>query len=256
MDSKKFNLLSSRELFTEKKLFSVVIPCHNESKYINRLLDALENQTYPISMYEVIVVDNCSSDNTTELIWEFAQKTKIQLRLHHEYKLGVSYARNSGAKNSIGETIIFLDADNLVEPVFLENLSRMITTRGCIAGTFRTLPDSAVLKGSLVFWSLELIKSSIPRPFGKSFVRRDIFNCVKGFNPNIVLGENMEFLSRVKKQVEVNFEIFSHVNKPIYCSLRRFEKEGYLRVLLPWLLCYLGVKNFKYRTMFDLEKNE
>jgi glycosyltransferase involved in cell wall biosynthesis len=256
MNSVQLSLRTLSESLTGEVKFSIVIPCHDESRYVTRLLDSLENQTFPISMFEVIVVDNGSSDNMSEVIWSFAENTSLQLHFLHEYKLGVSRARNSGAKSSIGETIIFLDGDNLVEPHFLDNLSECMATKGCVAGTFRTLPDSPTWKGSFVFWALELIKCLIPRPFGKSFVRRDIFNHVNGFGDNIVLGENAEFLSRVKSLVKVNSEKFSHINKPIFCSLRRFEKEGYIAVLFPWLLSYLGVKGLYYRTMSSIVRSK
>lgn len=235
--------------------FSIIIPCHNEARFAPRLLKALENQTFPLAEFEVIIVDNNSSDNTAAVIWQFSEKTPLNLHMEHEYKLGVSNARNLGAHNSTGEMMVFLDADNLVPPDFLEHLENLMKSTGCIAGTFRSLPDTTDFKGSVVFWTLELIKCYLQRPFGKSFVRRDIFNRVNGFDEQIVLGENVDFLVRVKRQVRVNSGVFAHVRKPVLCSLRRFAKIGYVRILMPWLLAYVGVKRLRYRTMSSIEKH-
>lgn len=235
--------------------FSLVIPCHNEARYVPNLLAALEKQTFSLAEFEVIIVDNVSTDDTAEVIWKFAENTGLKMRMLHEYRLGVSNARNLGAHNSTGETLVFLDADNLVPPDFLSHLNELMKTTGCIAGTFRSLPDTIDFKGSAVFWTLELIKCYLQRPFGKSFVRRDIFNRVKGFDEEIVLGENVDFLVRVKKHVKVNDGIFAHVRKPVLCSLRRFAKIGYVQILIPWLLAYIGVKRLRYRTMSSIEKD-
>ena len=239
----------------QKPRFSIIIPCHNEEGYVLRLLIALENQTFPIGDFEIIVVDNNSSDKTAAVIWQFAEHTKLNLRMMHEYNLGVSKARNYGAQNSKGESMVFLDADNLVPIDFLDYLDDFMKTTGCIAGTFRVLPDENDWKGSFVFWILELIKCYFPRPFGKSFVRSDIFNYVNGFDENIVLGENVDLLIRIKKLVRANSKNFSHVRRPILCSLRRFTKTGYIRILIPWLIAYLGVKRLNYQTMSSIEKH-
>lgn len=246
--------LTNNQVRQTRLKFSIVIPCHNEDRYVPNLLTALEKQTFPLAEFEVIIVDNGSTDDTAEVIWKFAENTRLKLRMLHEYRLGVSNARNLGAHNSTGETLVFLDADNLVPPDFLSHLNELMRTTGCIAGTFRSLPDTADLKGYAVFWTLELIKCYLQRPFGKSYVRKDIFNRVNGFDENIVLGENVDFLVRVKKQVRVNSGVFSHVRKPVLCSLRRFAKIGYVRILMPWLLAYLGVKRLRYRTMASIEK--
>lgn len=246
-------VLSSSHARSPNPKFSIVIPCHNEAKYAPKLLQALENQTFPLTEFEVIVVDNNSSDNTAATIWRFAENTRLKLRMVHEHHLGVSNARNTGANDSSGETIVFLDADNLVSPNFLDNLKELMATNRCIAGTFKTLPDQSDLKGNFVFWALEIIKCHLHRPFGKSFVRRDIFHHVNGFNENIALGENVDFLTRVKKLVRDESEVFGHVRKPIFCSLRRFSKHGYMRILLPWLLAYLGFMRLRYRTMASID---
>ena len=219
------------------------------------LLAALEKQTFSLAEFEVIVVDNGSTDDTAEVIWKFAENTRLKLRMLHEYRRGVSNARNLGANNSTGETMVFLDADNLVPPDFLSHLNELMTTTNCIAGTFRSLPDTTDFKGSIVFWTLELIKCYLQRPFGKSFVHREVFKSVNGFDEKVVLGENVDFLVRVKKHVKINEGIFAHVRKPVLCSLRRFDKIGYVRILMPWLLAYLGVKWLRYRTMSSIEKH-
>ena len=234
--------------------FSVVVPCHNESGYIENLLHDLSRQTIGIDTFEVVVVDNNSSDNTNEVIWDFAcHMPEMNVRLVHEYQAGVSYARNAGARAAKGTTLIFLDADNRVRPNFLSEISYTMHEKNSAAGTIRTMPDVADARSMFVFWVLELIKVFLRRPFGKSFVNRRIYEKTGGYNEKVVLGENIDFLIRVKEIAKAEGKFFGHVKKPIYCSLRRFNKQGYVRVLGPWLVAYCGFFNLQYQTMTSIE---
>ncbi|WP_080410733.1 glycosyltransferase [Burkholderia ubonensis] len=236
--------------------FSVVVPCHNESGYIENLLHDLSIQTVDPSTFEVVVVDNNSTDNTNEVIWDFAcHMRKMNIRLVHEYQAGVSYARNAGARAAKGATLIFLDADNRVKPSFLSEISYTMHAKNSVAGTIRTMPDTADARAMFVFWVLELIKVIFRRPFGKSFVLRRIYEKTDGYDEKIVLGENTDFLVRVKSLAKAEGKKFGHIRKPIYCSLRRFNKQGYIRVLGPWLIAYCGFFNLRYQTMTAIKDN-
>ena len=85
-------------------LFSIVIPAHNEEKYIKKTLHSIKNQTY--QNYEVVVVTNGCTDKTEEII-----KRRAGERLKH-FSLNasnVSRARNYGASKAMGEILVFLD---------------------------------------------------------------------------------------------------------------------------------------------------
>ncbi|PTB20711.1 hypothetical protein C9I57_12900 [Trinickia symbiotica] len=234
--------------------FSVVVPCHNEAAYIGNLLHDLTKQTIGLQQFEVILVDNSSSDATSEVIWEFARGHKeLNVRLVHEYRMGVSRARNAGAAAAKGTTLVFLDADNRVSPTFLSGLSHHMHEKDSVAGTIRTLPDIADVRAFFVFWTLELIKMLLRRPFGKSYVHKSLYKDSGGYNERVALGENVEFLVRVKSLAKRNGRVFGHIRRPIYCSLRRFHKQGYFRILLPWLVAYCGFFSLQYQTMTSIE---
>ena len=237
-------------------MFSIVVPCLNEEHYIINLLAALECQDFGSDFFEVIVVDNNCTDNTVQAIWDYSFSSNLSLKLVHEYTPGVSIARNSGAKMTRGDVIIFLDADNLVKSDFLKKLSLYISNKKCSAGSIRTLPDCFSIKGWFVFIILEIIKIVLPRPFGKSFVERAVFSSSGGFDETVVLGENIVFLQNVKRIVKNNNGCFGHFSPAIKCSLRRFNKLGYIKILLPWFIAYLGNHSQKYNTMVDVNENK
>lgn len=105
-----------------KYRFSIIIPAFNVEKYITTALESVFNQTY--TNYEVIVIDDCSTDNTVQELEQY--KGKIKLIKNNE-NLASGGARNNGLDNSSGEYIIFLDADDhLYDENVLEKLNNLI----------------------------------------------------------------------------------------------------------------------------------
>ncbi|WP_277640134.1 glycosyltransferase family 2 protein [Wolinella succinogenes] len=97
-------------------LISVVIPMFNRSKTIKRCLDSVCSQTY--SNLEVIVVDDCSTDNSTDVVENYSDNRVRLVKL--EKNSGAQAARNNGILNANGEWIAFLDSDDTWEVQKLE----------------------------------------------------------------------------------------------------------------------------------------
>ena len=94
--------------------FSVIIPNYNSSKWINRLLDSIDNQTY--KDYEVIIIDDMSTDGSFEMIEErwlsnvsFMEKYSLFKNQVKRYNGG---SRNAGVEMAVGDYIIFIDCDD------------------------------------------------------------------------------------------------------------------------------------------------
>jgi len=96
----------------EKPLVSIVTPLFNASGYIEETIESVINQTY--QNWELIVVDDCSTDNSRELVKELAKKDKrIRLIESSENFGGPAKPRNIGIDNAKGDYISFLDADDV-----------------------------------------------------------------------------------------------------------------------------------------------
>jgi glycosyltransferase involved in cell wall biosynthesis len=92
-------------------LVSVIIPCYNYGHFLSETLDSLLSQTY--SCWECIIVNDGSTDNTEEVALTF-MKTDKRFRYIYQKNAGLSAARNMGIRNSQGDYIQFLDADDMI----------------------------------------------------------------------------------------------------------------------------------------------
>ena len=89
-------------------LVSIVVPTYNHSIYLKRALESIINQTY--ENWEVIVIDNHSTDNTFEVVANFKNNRIKYLQVHNKGIIAIS--RNIGIKSANGEWIAFLDSDD------------------------------------------------------------------------------------------------------------------------------------------------
>lgn len=115
---------------------SVVIPSFNSSSTIGRCLESILSSDY--RNYEIIVVDDLSCDNSCDVINGFPC---MLIRLDKHY--GTSKARNTGAMNSRGEFVFFIDSDCILKGDTLSIINRTITEVGkdvIIGGTYSTIP--------------------------------------------------------------------------------------------------------------------
>ena len=111
--------------------FSIIIPNYNKGQYIRECLDSVFNQDIEKDKYEVIVVEDGSTDNSLEIIKEYP------VRLFHTNRKRAGGARNVGIENAKGEYIIFLDSDDyLAEKNVLSKLDEKAINQDIIALPF------------------------------------------------------------------------------------------------------------------------
>lgn len=104
-------------------LISIIVPVYNVEDYLCECIDSICSQTY--QNLEIILVDDGSSDNCPKLCDEYALKD-CRIRVIHQSNQGLSAARNTGYKESNGTYIAFIDSDDKVSNMFIENLYRIL----------------------------------------------------------------------------------------------------------------------------------
>lgn len=103
----------------EKPKFSIIVPVYNTEKYLKRCLDSIRNQTF--KNYEVIIVNDGSTDNSSDII------SKYPFKIINQKNQGLSMARNNGVKESSGEYLIFLDSDDYIEKDLLREINNSLS---------------------------------------------------------------------------------------------------------------------------------
>ncbi len=109
-------------------MISVIISSYNRADYIINAIASLYNQTISKDRYEIIVVDNNSTDNTESLCRKYiAEHADANIRFLKESSQGSSYSRNAGARAASGDLLTFIDDDAVAFPDFLERITDFFT---------------------------------------------------------------------------------------------------------------------------------
>lgn len=107
---------------------SVIICTYNREKYIYNALKSIAEQEFPFSDYEIILVNNNSTDNTENICKDFERDyPQVDFRYFIETNQGLSYARNRGIKESLGDVLVFVDDDATVFDGYLKSIVDFFT---------------------------------------------------------------------------------------------------------------------------------
>jgi len=122
-------------------MISVIVCTYNREKLLVSCIDSLVKQDSHPGDYEIILVNNGSTDNTEQLcIKSIHEHPGLQIRYFLETKQGLSNARNRGIKESMGNIIAFIDDDAFADQHYIYNLKKDFRTSGIAAGGGKILP--------------------------------------------------------------------------------------------------------------------
>lgn len=102
---------------------SVIVPVYNVEQFLPRCIDSILTQTF--TDFELLLIDDGSKDNSGKICDEYAKKDE-RIRVFHKENRGVSFARNLGLYNAMGEWVAFIDSDDFIETNYLYNLIKLI----------------------------------------------------------------------------------------------------------------------------------
>lgn len=105
--------------------FSIIIPVYNMERYIKRCIDSVLKQNVSINEFEVIAIDDGSTDNSPYILDEYSSNYP-QVRVIHQENSGIGEAYRNGLSVASGEYICFVDSDDYVEESLLQDLSETI----------------------------------------------------------------------------------------------------------------------------------
>jgi len=190
-------------------VFSVVIPTYNRAGFILRTLESVWRQTYP--HFEIIVVDNCSTDNTATLLEPHIDAQRIRF-IKHDRNLERARSRNTGMSAATGDFVTLLDSDDLMYPTNLEDaaaFSQANPESRCFHNLFEFINRSHEVVYRPRFPNLHnQVKAIAQGNFMAcvgNFIHREIYTRYR-FNtdPEIIGGEDWDFWLRVLADYKVS----------------------------------------------------
>ena len=179
---------------------SVIVPVYNGAQYIRTSISSIINQDFSEN-YEIIVIDDGSTDNSLDIAYELLSKADIAYKLIHQRNSGASIARNHGIEVARGDYLVFVDSDDYILTNHLSELYNPKTdfslTQMAKKGSKSTVksfnyPEIPILAKDLIKMELQMI---IPEfSFCQLSYKRDlIINNNLEFDPKAVYGEDTQF---------------------------------------------------------------
>lgn len=192
---------------------SIIIPTYNRANYIGQTIKSALSQTY--SDYEIIVVDDGSTDNTKEVIAQYNGK----VRYFYQENKGPTVARNLGINKSSGEYIAFLDDDDMWLPEKLEKQVRVLDADpriGFVCCASYVIDDK---NNEMLIWkrNKELTKATFENLYERNFVynltvliREGCIKEVGGLDETLLVSADYDLWLRVAKKHE-----FYYIDEPL-----------------------------------------
>lgn len=210
--------------------YSIIVPAHNEEKYIEQTLTHLKTIDFPRQHYEVIVVENGSADKTYATAKKFEDE---HTRVYSRKTKGVSKARNFGYSKASPHSnwLVFLDADTLLKKNFLKELDNFLAGKhNLVCGTAEIWPTNKSKKALRWFRFYNMGHKLFHNSFSIQIMRADAFAKVK-YDETINIAEDQKILKDLRR----HGDFFFLETKQVETSTRRFDEVGWTKLFLKWM---------------------
>ena len=206
-------------------ILSIVVPAYNVEKYIERCLDSIVNQSSHSADYEVIIINDGSTDNTLDVIKRY-EKNYSHIILINRQNQGLSVARNNGMKEAKGDYVWFVDSDDWINEDAINEIRKAASSHpDVIALNYTSCGENVTASESTSFSSKQLSCAdgiSLLKEGFKIQAQFYIYNRLYLNKHNLrfypgIYHEDMEFTPRMLYFAES----ISFIDKPIYYFYKR-----------------------------------
>lgn len=206
---------------------SIIIPVLNEENAISKIIDYLLKIINPEFTKEIIVVDGGSTDKTLEILKSYAS-----IKVIHSLK-GRSVQMNAGAKNTTSEILYFLHCDTFPPKNFDAEISIKVQN-GNLSGCFKMKFDNNHIVLKVSQWFTQFNFQACRGGDQSLFVKRNLFEKLNGFNENLSIYEDNEFISRLYSDSK-----FVVIQKEVISSARKYHKNGVWKLQFHFLVIHI-----------------
>lgn len=226
-------------------IFSVIVPTYNRSNEISELLNSLVNQTLDDSFFEVIIVDDGSTDDTEKVVNNVIENSSINLRILKQNHKGPGEARNLGMQEAKGEYLLFIDSDCIADENWLASykirLEEETQKPAGFGGPDKVLPTFSPVQKAIDYSMTSFIttggirghsKKGISKYYPRSFnmgVRKDVYEKIGGMG-KLRHGQDIEFSHRILSTGEPVIK----VDDAVVYHKRRVSIKKFFRQVFNW----------------------
>jgi len=216
--------------------FSIVIPTYNRADFILNTLETVFSQKF--TDYEVIIVDNCSTDNTLELLQPLIDEGKVRF-IQHDKNYERAKSRNTGMKNAQGQYLTFLDSDDFMYPDNLQDAYDFIQQNPhskVFHNLYELVDEHKTLLHKYDFTPLNNPKKQIAHGNFLScigvFIHQEVYQQVSwDENPRLTGSEDYDFWLRVIAHFpnlgrinKINNGILEHSGRTVNTNVQQIDK--------------------------------
>ena len=218
---------------------SVVVPVYNAENIIERCVDSIVSNHY--DNLEVILVEDCSKDNSLEKCKKLSKKYNCVRYVNNEVNMGVSYTRNRGIYEATGDYTMFVDSDDWIDKDYINFFIDVLNDNPMALTICGYVNHDEKYNGRTdnVIWSntkknvsaklkpeLKTIydRTLLQQLWNKAFVTKIIQDNKLKFDESISIGEDLRFILEYIKVSEIQDVVF--INKPLYHYMR--DQDGSL----------------------------
>ena len=224
---------------------SVVICAYNRDYFLEKLVNSLMDQTYDKDLYEIIIIDNNSTDNTADIANKLINNNPVSIiRYYLETNQGLSFARNRGIRESVGRFIAFIDDDAYTTKHYIHNIcyafnlnDNFSAAGGKVIPVFESgkEPDwlSKYIEGVLakVDMGNSITKFSKKFPVGCNMIfRRELLEEIGGFNDAITFRSDEKYVFRRVKKLKKTIMYFPDIIVYHNIESKRTSREGVVKI--------------------------
>ncbi len=206
---------------------SIIIPVLNEEKSLPKLLDYLLEIQNPKIVKELLIVDGGSSDSTLEILKSYPSIIVLQS------EKGRAKQMNFGAKKATSTIHYFLHCDTFPPKNFDAEIIKQVQNRN-LSGCFKMKFDNNHIVLLISQWFTKFNHISCRGGDHSLFVERNLFEKLNGFNENLTIYEDNEFIKRLYKNSK-----FVVIQKSITTSARKYIKNGVWKLQFHFMMIHI-----------------
>ena len=210
-------------------LVSIIIPCFNCEKYIDKCLKSILNQTY--KNFEILLYNDGSSDGTLKILKEYEEQYDF-IKLYDQKNIGVSKTRNKSIFDASGDYIMFIDNDDYIESDYVETFVKNCFDNDIVIGGYLRINQENKILKKMSLKDCEWSKYMVMSPWSKLYKR------------SFLISNNIQFLdNNIGEDVYFNMLAYSLTKK-----IKTIDYAGY-----NWYYNDLSVSNSKQKQMNNIE---